>query len=125
MMISESYDPYEEDDLEEQAKPWKCKLCSTENSRGEDACRICDLPRFNKCTKCQQELNTNAHFCKYCGAMSVFFQAAVYDPKEREYARKSSKQLIAEWKKEGIKYLVAENTSEYAQQLQTYGEILD
>lgn len=123
-MTSMSYDPYEEDDLREPVKPWKCKLCSAENSRGEDACRICDLPRFNKCTNCQKQLDTNAHFCKYCGAMSVFFQAAVYNPKEREYARKSSKQLISEWKKKGVKYLVAEDIGEYTRQLQMYGEVL-
>ncbi len=123
-MMVKNYDPYEDDDLDEPSKTWKCKLCSTENTKGEKLCRICGLPRFNKCSICQKQLDVNDHFCKHCGSESVFFQAAVYDAKEREYARKSSKQLISEWKKHGVSYLNAEDIGEYNQQLQTYGEIL-
>ena len=123
-MISKNYDPYEDDDLDKPSKSWKCKLCSTENTKGEDVCRICSLPRFNKCSTCQKQLGANDQFCKYCGTASVFFQAAVFDAKEREYARKSSKHLISEWKKRGVSYLNTEDINEYNQQLQSYGEIL-
>ena len=108
----------------EPSGPWKCRLCSVTNSKGEAVCRICDLPRSNQCVACKKRLGYGDHFCKYCGAMSAFFQANVYDPHERECARKESRKLISEWKKHGVTYLRSEDIEDYSLQLSYYGEVL-
>ena len=117
------YGPYDEDEMYGRPKPWKCKLCSVENSRGETECRVCDFPRFNMCTKCRKQLDDKAHFCKYCGAMSVFFRANVYDAKEREYARKHSREEISYWRKRGVRYFQKKDIADYHLQIQAFGEI--
>ena len=87
-------------------------------------CRICGLPRKNECSCCKKPLDQSARFCKYCGAMSIYFKLAVSDPKECELAKRFSKKTISEWKKHGVRYLNIEDEHDYVQQLDHYGEIV-
>ncbi len=103
---------------------WKCELCAVVNSRDESECRFCGLPRFNRCTCCRKPLVSMARFCKYCGEMSEYFQRAVHDPKEREYARRDARKEIARWKKRGISYFYSDELWNYEIQFREFGEVL-
>lgn len=55
--------------------------------------------------------------------MTAYFQAAVSDPKERELARKDSREEITYWRKQGIRYLYARKIENYEEEMRLYGEI--
>lgn len=96
--------------------PWKCPLCAVKNTRGEKYCRICGLQKQNRCSSCRRNLDPDVRFCKYCGSPSVYFQAAVFDPRECELAREESRKLIARYRRHGITYVTEEAIYEYEQE---------
>ena len=105
--------------------PWKCPLCSVKNSRGEQRCRLCQLPAVNTCTGCIKELGRNARFCKYCGEMSVYFRYAVFDPQECILAKKDSAKTVSYWRRRGVRYMNIVDEYDYIRQYEECGQVFD
>lgn len=55
-----------------------CLACGAKTNSNDDNefyCSQCGAPVLNKCSSynCQEILEQNAKFCKYCGSPSIFF----------------------------------------------------
>lgn len=62
----------------------KCLNCGAETDIDDEKeffCSQCGAPVLNKCSNydCQEILNENAKFCKYCGSASIFKNYGLLD----------------------------------------------
>lgn len=67
-------------------KAKKCLQCGAQTDIKDEKelfCSECGAPVLNKCSDydCQEILNENAKFCKYCGSASIFYNYGLFQTK--------------------------------------------